>query len=36
LTINPETYKLAFVRSRCIVCEQCIPTCPVQAISTSL
>ncbi|TAF57648.1 MAG: ferredoxin, partial [Oscillatoriales cyanobacterium] len=23
-------------RSRCIVCEQCIPTCPVQAISTNL
>ncbi|MFM6247579.1 MAG: 4Fe-4S binding protein, partial [Dolichospermum sp.] len=21
---------------RCIVCEQCIPTCPVQAISTNL
>jgi ferredoxin len=36
LAINPETYKLAFVRSRCIVCEQCIPTCPVQAISTNI
>jgi NAD-dependent dihydropyrimidine dehydrogenase PreA subunit len=27
---------LVFNRSRCIVCEQCIPTCPVQAIATNL
>ncbi|MDY6939263.1 MAG: 4Fe-4S binding protein, partial [Cyanobacteriota bacterium] len=27
---------LNFSRSRCIVCEQCVPTCPVQAISTNL
>ena len=36
LTLHPETFKLAFTRSRCIVCEQCIPTCPVQAILTNL
>ncbi|AFY69656.1 NIL domain-containing protein [Thalassoporum mexicanum PCC 7367] len=36
LTLNPETYKLNFARSRCIVCEQCIPSCPVEAISTNL
>ncbi|MEO1592881.1 MAG: NIL domain-containing protein [Cyanobacteria bacterium J06632_22] len=36
LTLDPDTFKLNFTRSRCIVCEQCIPTCPVQAISTNL
>ncbi|MEM9003184.1 MAG: NIL domain-containing protein [Cyanobacteria bacterium P01_F01_bin.86] len=36
LGLEPTTFKLNFVRSRCIVCEQCIPTCPVQAISTNL
>lgn len=36
LTLDPESYQLTFARSRCIVCEQCIPTCPVQAISTNL
>ena len=36
LTLSPETFRLHFSRSRCIVCEQCIPTCPVQAISTNL
>lgn len=36
LVINPETFRLDFRRSRCIVCEQCIPTCPVSAISTNL
>ncbi|MCL1467649.1 NIL domain-containing protein [Argonema galeatum] len=36
LNLEPQTFKLAFTRSRCIVCEQCIPTCPVQAISTNL
>ncbi|MEM9538828.1 MAG: NIL domain-containing protein [Cyanobacteria bacterium P01_E01_bin.42] len=35
LTLEPETFKLQFHRSRCVVCEQCIPTCPVQAISTN-
>ena len=36
LVIDPETFKLDFRRSRCIVCEQCIPTCPVAAITTNL
>lgn len=36
LILNPETYRLDFRRSRCIVCEQCIPACPVAAISTNL
>ncbi|MEO0458519.1 MAG: 4Fe-4S dicluster domain-containing protein, partial [Cyanobacteria bacterium P01_A01_bin.114] len=36
LTLDPLTFKLNFARARCIVCEQCIPTCPVQAISTNL
>jgi L-aspartate semialdehyde sulfurtransferase ferredoxin len=36
LNLDPETFRLNFTRSRCIVCEQCIPTCPVGAISTNL
>jgi L-aspartate semialdehyde sulfurtransferase ferredoxin len=36
LNLVPDTFKLNFTRSRCIVCEQCIPTCPVGAISTNL
>jgi NAD-dependent dihydropyrimidine dehydrogenase PreA subunit len=36
LTLDPETFKLKFWRSRSVVCEQCLPTCPVQAISTNL
>ena len=36
LTLDAKTYRLSFLRSRCIVCEQCIPSCPVQAISTNL
>jgi L-aspartate semialdehyde sulfurtransferase ferredoxin len=36
LILDPETFKLNFRRSRCIVCEQCVPTCPVGAISTNL
>lgn len=36
LRLDPETHKLVFVRSRCIMCEQCLPSCPVQAISTNL
>ena len=35
LILEPDTFKLSFRRSRCIVCEQCIPACPVQAISTT-
>jgi ferredoxin len=36
LILDPETFRLQFRRSRCVVCEQCIPTCPVGAISTNL
>ena len=36
LTLDPDTFRLKFWRSRCVVCEQCIPTCPVEAISTNL
>ncbi|MDJ0570480.1 MAG: NIL domain-containing protein [Pleurocapsa sp. MO_192.B19] len=36
LILDPETFRLNFRRSHCIVCEQCIPTCPVGAISTNL
>lgn len=36
LTLDPESFRLKFLRSRCVVCEQCIPTCPVVAISTNL
>jgi len=36
LSLHPETFKLTFTRARCIVCEQCIPTCPVNAITTNL
>ncbi|MGD1908894.1 MAG: NIL domain-containing protein [Leptolyngbyaceae cyanobacterium] len=36
LTLDPDTFKLTFARSRCSVCEQCIPTWPVEAISTNL
>lgn len=36
LRLDTESFKLVFHRAQCIVCEQCIPTCPVQAISTNL
>lgn len=36
LILEPQTFKLKFRRSHCIVCEQCVPTCPVGAISTNL
>lgn len=36
LTLAADTFQLNFTRSRCIVCEQCIPTCPVQAIAINL
>jgi L-aspartate semialdehyde sulfurtransferase ferredoxin len=36
LTLDPESFRLKFRRSLCIVCEQCVPTCPVGAISTNL
>ena len=35
LTLDPQTAMLVFTRSRCVVCEQCIPTCPVNAIAAS-
>ena len=36
LILEPETFRLKFRRTHCIVCEQCVPTCPVGAISTNL
>lgn len=36
LTINPNSYQLQFRQQTCIVCEQCIPTCPVQAITSNM
>ncbi len=36
LSLDRETFRLNFARPLCIVCEQCIPTCPLQAISTTL
>ena len=36
LTLDPKTFRLTFTRSRCIVCEQCVPNWPVQAIATDL
>lgn len=35
LSLDPETFRLVFRRSRCVVCEQCIPSCHVQAIATN-
>ncbi len=36
LILDRESFRLKFRRSQCIVCEQCVPTCPVGAISTNL
>ncbi|MCA6556083.1 MAG: 4Fe-4S binding protein, partial [Pseudanabaena sp. M114S2SP2A07QC] len=36
LTLDPKTFQLNFLRSRCVVCEQCITACPVNAISINL
>jgi L-aspartate semialdehyde sulfurtransferase ferredoxin len=36
LILEPGTFKLKLLRSRCVVCEQCIPACPLGAISTNL
>jgi len=33
---DTETFQLNFLRSRCVVCEQCITACPVNAISINL
>ncbi|AFY40440.1 NIL domain-containing protein [[Leptolyngbya] sp. PCC 7376] len=35
LSLDPKTFRLQFTRSKCVVCEQCLPTCPVQAIATN-
>ncbi|MDB9495162.1 NIL domain-containing protein [Spirulina major CS-329] len=35
LSLHHQTFQLQFTRSRCVLCEQCIPACPVLAISTT-
>lgn len=35
LSLDPTTFRLNFTRQKCVVCEQCLPTCPVQAIATN-
>ena len=35
LTLDPQSFRLKFMQSRCVVCEQCVPTCPVTAIQTN-
>ncbi len=29
LTMNPESWKLEFDKEKCVVCELCIPACPL-------
>jgi NAD-dependent dihydropyrimidine dehydrogenase PreA subunit len=36
LVLDKNSFMLKFLRSQCVVCEQCIPACPLQAISTNL
>jgi NAD-dependent dihydropyrimidine dehydrogenase PreA subunit len=36
LTLDPKTFQLNFLRSRCVVCEQCVTACPVNAIAVNL
>lgn len=36
LRIRAPLWKLDFQRQRCVLCEQCLPACPVGAISTSV
>ena len=36
LTLDPKSFRLKFMRSRGVVCEQCVSTCPLDAISTNL
>jgi len=35
LSLDPQTFRLKFTRQKCVVCEQCLPACPVQAIATN-
>jgi formate hydrogenlyase subunit 6/NADH:ubiquinone oxidoreductase subunit I len=36
LRFAPATQRLHFEASRCLVCEQCIPSCPLEAITLVL
>lgn len=36
LILDKNTFQLKFIQMRCIVCEQCIPTCPVAAITSNI
>ncbi len=36
LHYTPATQRLKFEASRCLVCEQCIPSCPLEAITLVL
>ena len=36
LHYTPATQRLQFETSRCLVCEQCIPSCPLEAITLVL
>ncbi|MCP9860792.1 MULTISPECIES: NIL domain-containing protein [unclassified Cyanobium] len=36
LHYTPTTQRLQFAASRCLVCEQCIPSCPLEAITLVL
>ena len=36
LHYTPATQRLQFDTSRCLVCEQCIPSCPLEAITLVL
>ncbi len=35
LILDQKSFMLKFLQSQCVVCEQCIPACPMQAISTN-
>lgn len=36
LTLQAESFRLQFARSKCTVCEMCISACPVSAISLNI
>jgi formate hydrogenlyase subunit 6/NADH:ubiquinone oxidoreductase subunit I len=36
LQFDPAALRLSFTATRCLVCEQCIPSCPLEAISLVL